>query len=73
MQKLQSAKPSERNEAALELGRIGAPHAVRAVPILIKLLHDENPGVQSSAAYALRKIDTAEARTALDAVRRFKK
>lgn len=73
IQDLHSSKASERNRAALELGRIGPPHANKAVPDLISLLQDENPGVQSGAAYALRKIDTPQARAALDRVRRFKK
>jgi HEAT repeat protein len=41
--------------------------------MLIRLLSDPNPGVQSSAAFALRKIGTPEAQTALDAARRFKR
>jgi HEAT repeat protein len=70
---LSSSNASERNQAALELGYIGAPHANIAVPMLIRLLSDPNPGVQSSAAFALRKIGTPEAQTALDAARRFKR
>lgn len=65
---LSSSKASERNDAALELGYIGAPHAKKAVPYLIPLLTDPNPGVQSAAAYALRRIDTLEARSALERV-----
>ena len=67
---LRSPKSSVRNESALKLGRIGAPYAERAVPALVNLLSDENPGVQSAAAFALRKIDTQEARTALDRARK---
>ncbi len=70
---LQSDNSSVRNKAALELGRIGSPHAAPAVPHLIRLLDDDNPGVQSSVAYALRKIDTPQARVALDKARRFKR
>jgi HEAT repeat protein len=65
MQNLYSAQPSERNEAALELARCGAD-AERAVPRLAQLLYDPNVGVQSAAAYALRKIDTESARNVLD-------
>ena len=67
---LRSSKSSVRNESALKLGRIGAPYAERAVPELVRLLSDENPGVQSAAAFALRKIDTDEARISLDRARR---
>jgi len=62
---LYSQKSSERNEAALALSRCGK-HAKDIVPRLISMLYDENVGVQSSAAYALREIDTPEARRALE-------
>lgn len=67
---LRSSEASVRNDCALKLARVGAPHAERAVPILIGLLYDENRGVQSAAAYALRRIDTPEARAALHQTRR---
>jgi len=70
--KLFSVEAKERSKAALRLGRIGSPHGVRAVPTLIRLLGDENPGVRSAAAYALREIDTPHARAALDAHRHLK-
>ena len=54
----------ERNDAALELARCGSA-ADKAVPRLSQLLYDENVGVQSASAYALRKIDTQSARDAL--------
>lgn len=63
--KLYSSSAKERNDAALELARCGDA-AAQAVPRLTTLLYDENIGVQSAAAYALRKIDTVEARKALD-------
>jgi HEAT repeat protein len=63
-QQLYSQASSERNEAALSLARCGAA-ASAAVPRLAQLMYDKNVGVQSSAAYALRKIDTPSARAAL--------
>jgi HEAT repeat protein len=73
IRKLQRGTAHEKADAAMSLGRIGAPEAVPAVGYLIGLLEDDNPGVQSAAAYALRKIDTPRARQALDAKRRFQK
>lgn len=61
---LYSSLPKERNEAALELARCGSS-AETAVERLGDLIYDENVGVQSSAAYALRKIDTESARAIL--------
>lgn len=66
---LNSSYASERNEAALKLARCGAK-ADRAVPLLSQLLDDDNVGVQSSAAYALRKIDTPRARRIMDQIDR---
>ena len=63
---LYSASAKERNDAALVLAQCGADEGGKAVPRLIELIYDQNVGVQSSAAYALRKIDTKEARAALD-------
>lgn len=63
--KLRSADASERNSAAMDLAG-ASKHADLAVPALIKALSDRNGGVQSSAAYALRKLDTPEARQALE-------
>ena len=60
---LYSSDASLRNEAALQLARCGAL-ADEAVPKLSELLYDNNVGVQSSAAYALQKIDTKSARLA---------
>lgn len=73
MQQLNSSDAHVRSEAATSLGRIGSPHADRAVPKLISLLNDENPGVASAAAYALRKIDTSSARKALEQRKQFTK
>ena len=61
---LGSRKAAIRNEAALALARCGSA-ADRAVPRLASLIYDQNVGVQSSAAYALRKIDTPAAREVL--------
>jgi HEAT repeat protein len=63
-QNLYSQNASERNEAALGLARCGAK-AKDVVPRLAAMLYDSNVGVQSSAAYALREIDTSDARRAL--------
>ncbi len=73
MQTLRRGTAHEKSEAAMSLGRIGSPKAVPAVGILISLLEDQNTGVQSSAAYALRKIDTPAARRALKEKSTFKR
>ena len=65
IQALNSPSPKVRNQAALDLASCGES-ASKAVPRLGRLLYDENVGVQSSAAYALRKIDTDEAREILE-------
>jgi HEAT repeat protein len=62
---LYSDNASTRNEAALTLAGCGSK-AKNSTSKLIELLHDPNIGVQSSAAFALRKIDTQAAREALD-------
>lgn len=62
---LYSSQASERNRAALEMAKCGSK-ARAAVPRLATLLYDPNVGVQSSAAFALRKIDTPEARKAIE-------
>ena len=62
---LSSSDASKRNEAALALAGLGAK-AQPAEDSLIRLLSDKNSGVKSSAAYALRAIDTPKARAALD-------
>jgi HEAT repeat protein len=61
---LYSPAAKERNAAALGLAKCGEK-ASDSVPRLGHLLYDENVGVQSSAAYALRKIDTETARKLL--------
>ena len=61
---LRSADGRIRNQAALRaasLGKKGEP----LVPELVALLRDPNGGIRSSAAYALRAIDTPAAQTAL--------
>lgn len=65
LRNLHSSDAGTRNEAALALARCGSL-AERAVPRLIQMLYDDNVGVQSSAAYALRQIDTPAAREALE-------
>ena len=62
---LGSGVVSERNKAALALASCGED-AKDAVPMLARLIYDPNVGVQSSAAYALRKIDTEEAQAVLE-------
>jgi len=66
---LYSPTAKRRNEAALGLAHCSGPAVERAVPRLIDLMYDDNIGVQSSAAYALRKIDTPRARDALERAR----
>ncbi len=61
---LYSSVAKERNSAALGLAKCGEK-ASDSVSRLGQLLYDENVGVQSSAAYALRKIDTESARVLL--------
>ena len=62
---LNSPTAKERNAAALALARCSGPKVERAVPTLEQLLYDSNVGVQSSAAYALRRIDSLAARRAI--------
>ena len=60
------AKDSKtRSQAAQQLAGYGSD-ASKAVPALVRTLEDPNGGVRSSAAFALRKIDTPQARKALD-------
>lgn len=61
---LYSPSAKERNASALGLARCGT-RASDVVPRLGQLLYDDNVGVQSSSAYALRKIDTEDARILL--------
>ena len=61
---LYSPVAKERNDAALELARCGSA-ADGAVPILAQLLYDDNVGVQSASAYALRQIATPRAKRVL--------
>ena len=66
IKRLYSSQAKDRNDAALALARCSSPEVDRAVPRLIALMYDENVGVQSAAAYALRKIDNKLARDALE-------
>ena len=63
---LYSDKASERNKALLLIANCGK-RAESSVPRISQLMYDENVGVASSAAYALRSIDTKSARAALKA------
>lgn len=63
--KLYSEKAQDRNAAALALAGCGSL-AESAVPRLAQLLYDNNVGVQSSAAYALRKINSPAAARAIE-------
>jgi HEAT repeat protein len=67
IEKLNSSKARDQSQAALDLASCGSK-ASKAVPKLAELLYDENVGVQSSASYALRKIDTPEARAIMERV-----
>lgn len=67
IEKLDSQNTRERNEAALSLARCGS-RAGKAVPRLAELLYDPSVGIQSSAAYALRQIDTPAARAVMEKV-----
>jgi len=69
---LTSSKASDRNKALHTVGRCGTK-ADRAVPTIERLMYDQNVGVASSAAYALRKIDTPSARAALKAAEQLKR
>jgi HEAT repeat protein len=66
VKELRSSESGDRNRAALRLASYGR-EASPAVHSLVVLLGDENSGVRSSAAYALRQINTPEAQRALDA------
>jgi len=63
---LNSENASERNKALLLLAKC-SERAEPAVPRMIQLMYDQNVGVASSAAYALRSIDSQRARAALKA------
>ena len=69
IQMFSSTDTHERNSAAHEIGSYGK-EAEEAVLPLIKLLHDPNNGVRSSAAYSLRRIGTKEASEALDSYKK---
>ena len=61
---LYSANVRERTEALHALSRCGAS-AEPSVQRIAALMYDGNVGVASAAAYALRKIDSKQAREAL--------
>ena len=65
IKEMRSSDPAVRNRAAMECAGFG-DFGPKVVPSLIKLLDDENNGVKSGAAYALRKIGTPEATRALE-------
>jgi len=64
---LYSSSAKERSSAAWALARCGSK-AEPAVRRLAELLYDENTGVQSAAAFALRKIDTPSARAVMSEI-----
>jgi HEAT repeat protein len=66
IQGLYSSEAKTRNDSALALARCGSAGR-GAVSRLADLLYDPNVGVQSASAYALRKIDTPDARQYLAA------
>lgn len=61
---LYSIEPRQRNESLQVLAQCGH-RAESSVPRIAALMYDRNVGVASSAAYALRKIDSKDARAAL--------
>jgi len=63
--KLYSSVAADRNQALLDLAECGSK-AEGATGRIAALLYDENVGVQSSAAYALRQIGTPEATRILE-------
>ena len=64
---LYASEPRERNKALQVLAQCSSK-AESSVPRIAELMYDQNVGVASSAAYALRRIDTTEAREALQLV-----
>ena len=62
---LRSSDTKVKNQAALRAASFGKS-AEPLVPELIMLLRDPNGGVRSSAAFALREIDSDDARAALE-------
>jgi HEAT repeat protein len=76
VQGLYSADPRDQNRSLQVLAQCGA-RSESSVPRIAALMYDSNVGVASSAAYALRKIDSKQAREALkvaeDARRRRKR
>ena len=61
---LYSQEARERNSSLQTLAQCSAK-AESSVPRIAALMYDKNVGVASSAAYALRKIDSKKAREAL--------
>lgn len=59
-----SDKAHQRNKALQVISQCGK-RGESAVPRISQLMYDENVGVASSAAYALRTIDSKAARAAL--------
>jgi HEAT repeat protein len=64
LRNLNSLNASDRNKALQVIAQCGS-RGESAVPRISQLMYDENVGVASSAAYALRKIDSKRAREAL--------
>jgi len=64
MRGLYSSDPREKNRSLQTLAQC-PQQSQTAVQRIAALMYDSNVGVASSAAYALRKIDSKEAREAL--------
>lgn len=62
---LYSTDPREKNRSLQTLAQC-PQHSTPAVQRIASLMYDPNVGVASSAAYALRKINSPEAREALE-------
>ena len=69
VKELSSSDSNVRVQAAMNLGSYGED-AAQAVPALKRSLYDQNGGVRSAVAFALRKIGTPEAQKALDAYKK---
>lgn len=66
---LEDQESRVRNQAALDLAALGREARPATRALIKRLQREKNRGVRTSVAYALRQIDTAEARAALEQYR----